>query len=61
MPLMPPLLQPEDSRALGPFLFYVLVCGPCGLVNKHITFSSDVCESGMVFFTLLRFFVSPSS
>jgi hypothetical protein len=61
---MPPptmLRQPEDCRALGPFFVYVLVSGPCGRVNKQITFSSNVCESGMMFFTLLRFFVSPSS
>jgi hypothetical protein len=44
-----------------PFFVCVLVCGPCGLVNKHIIFSSNVCESGMMFFTLLRFFVSSSS
>jgi hypothetical protein len=60
MPLTLPLRQPEDYRALGPFFVYVLVCWPCGRVNKHITFSSNVCESGMMFFTLLRFFVSSS-
>jgi hypothetical protein len=60
MPPTLPLRQPEDCRALGPFLF-VLVCGPCGRVNKQITFSSNVCETEMMSFTLLRFFVFPSS
>jgi hypothetical protein len=36
-PLMSPLLRPEDSRALGPFLFHVSVCWLCGLVNRQIT------------------------
>jgi hypothetical protein len=31
MPLMPPLLQPEDSRALGPFLFMYQHAGRAAL------------------------------
>jgi AcrR family transcriptional regulator len=59
--LMPPLLPPEDSRALGPFLFMYQYAGRAALVNKQITFAINICQCKMMLFVLSRFFVSPSS
>jgi hypothetical protein len=61
MLLMPPLLPPEDSRALGPFLFMYQYAGRAALVNKQIIFAINICQCEMMLFVLSRFFVSPSS
>jgi hypothetical protein len=43
---MPPLFPPEDSRALGPFLFMDQYAGRASLVNKQIIFAINIfpCE-----------------
>jgi hypothetical protein len=41
---MPPLLPPEDSRALGPFLLMYQYAGRAALVNKQIIFAINMCQ-----------------
>jgi hypothetical protein len=41
--LTPPLLPPEDSWALGPFLFVHQYSGHAAFVNKQVVFDINVC------------------
>jgi hypothetical protein len=44
MLLTPPLLPPEDSWALGPFLFVYQYSGHAALVNKQIVLAIKICQ-----------------
>jgi hypothetical protein len=41
--LTPPLLPPEDSWALGPFLFVYQYSGRVAFVNKQVIFVMNTC------------------
>jgi hypothetical protein len=60
MPPTPMVRQLEDCRAPSPFYLCISVWAawPCKWTNRFV---SNACESEMVSFTLLCFFVSPSS
>jgi hypothetical protein len=52
---MPPLLPPEDSRALGLFLFMYEYAGRAALVNKQITFAINICRCEVMSFVYYVF------
>jgi hypothetical protein len=52
---MPPLLPPEDSQALGPFLFMYQYAGRAALVNKQITFAINICQCEVMSFVYYAF------
>jgi hypothetical protein len=55
MLLTPPLLPPEDSRALGPFLFMYQYAGRAALVNEQITFAINICQCEVMSFVYCAF------
>jgi hypothetical protein len=52
---MPPLLSPEDSRTLGPFLFMYQYAGRAALVNKQIIFAINICQCEVMSFVYYAF------
>jgi hypothetical protein len=52
---MPPLLPPEDSQVLGPFLFMYQYAGRAALVNKQITFAINIFQCGVKSFVHYAF------
>jgi hypothetical protein len=55
MLLMSPLLPPEDSRALGPFLLMYQYAGRAALVNKQITFAINIFQCEVMSFIYCAF------
>jgi hypothetical protein len=45
-----PLLPPEDSWALGPFLFVYQYSGHAALVNKQIVLAVNICQCEVKFY-----------
>jgi hypothetical protein len=55
MLLTPPLLPPEDSWALGPFLFVYQYSGRAAFVNKQVVFAMNICSCEMKSFVYYAF------
>jgi hypothetical protein len=53
--LTPPLLPPEDSWALGPFLFVYQYSGRAAFVNKQVVFVVNICRCEMKSFVYCAF------
>jgi hypothetical protein len=53
--LTPSLLPPEDSWALGPFLFMCQCAGHVALVNKQIIFAINICQCEVKSFVYYAF------
>jgi hypothetical protein len=55
MLLTPPLLPPEDSWALGPFLFVYQYSGHAALVNKQIVLAVNICQCEVMSYVYCAF------
>jgi hypothetical protein len=55
MLLTPPLLPPEDSWALGPFLLMYQYAGRAALVNKQVIFAINICQCKVKSFVYCAF------